>query len=159
MYMDRATPDLDQPRLMARRLAKQLGLRLIRAYRFLRQREQNSLTLSQVAVLDLLGDDRQWRIGDLAEAAGIRQPSMTDLLNRMEHQGWVRKVQALHDKRGVEVTMTEEGRTLLRAINRRHVDNMAQRLALLSDEEKAVIERALPIFDFLFGAPETTRSE
>jgi hypothetical protein len=34
---------------------------------------------------------------------------------------------------------------------------MAQRLALLSDEEKAVIERALPIFDFLFGAPETTR--
>ena len=159
MYMDRTTSDLEQPHPTARQLAKQLGLRLIRAYRFLRQREQNSLTLSQVAVLDLLGDDRQWRIGDLAEAAGIRQPSMTDLLNRMEHQGWVRKVQTLHDKRGIEVTMTEEGRTLLRAINRRHVDNMAQRLALLSDEEKAVIERALPIFDFLFGVPETTRPE
>jgi DNA-binding MarR family transcriptional regulator len=157
--MDRTTPDFDQPRLMARQLAKQLGLRLIRAYRFLRQREQNSLTLSQMAVLDLLGDDRQWRIGDLAEAAGIRQPSMSDLLNRMEHQGWVRKVQALHDKRGIEVTITGEGRTLLRDINRRHVDNMAQRLALLSDEEKATIERALPIFDFLFGAPETTRPE
>lgn len=155
MYMD-SMPELEQARQTTTRgLAKQLGLRLIRAYRFLRQREQDSLTLSQAIVLDLLGDERQWRIGDLAEAARIRQPSMTDLINRMERQSLLRKVQSLHDKRGVEVTITEEGRAILRAVNRRHVDNMASRLALLSDEEKAVIERSLPILDMLFGTPET----
>ena len=154
MYMD-ITPDLEQAHLTTRGLAKQLGLRLIRAYRFLRQREQDSLTLSQAVVLDLLGDERQWRVGDLADVARIRQPSMTDLINRMERQGLLRKVQAVQDKRGVEVTITEEGRAVLRVVNRRHVDNMASRLALLSDEEKAVLERALPIFDILFGSPET----
>lgn len=160
MYMD-STPELEQARQTTqaihtvRGLAKQLGLRLIRAYRFLRQREQDSLTLSQEAVLDLLGDERQWRVSDLAVFARIRQPSMTDLINRMERQGLLRKAQSSHDKRSVEVTITEEGRSILRATNRRHVDNMSQRLALLTDEEKAVLERALPIFDILFGAPET----
>ena len=147
------TIQLPQP---TRGLAKQLGLRLIRAYRFLRQREQDSLTLSQAVVLDLLGDERQWRVSDLAEFAGIRQPSMTDLIHRMERQGLLCKVQSLHDKRSVEVTITDEGRSVLRATNRRHVDNMSQRLALLSDEEKEVLERALPIFDILFGAPDTS---
>lgn len=161
MYME-STPELEQSRQKTktiqttRGLARQLGLRLIRAYRFLRQREQDSLTLSQAVVLDLLGDERQWRVSELAEFARIRQPSMTDLVNRMERQGLLRKGQSLHDKRSVEVTITEEGRTVLRTVNRRHVDNMSQRLALLSDEEKAVLERALPIFDILFGAPDTS---
>jgi len=152
-----STPELEQThQAKTRGLAKQLGLRLIRAYRFLRQREQDSLTLSQAVVLDLLGDERQWRVGDLAEVARIRQPSMTDLINRMERQGLLRKVQSLHDKRSVEVTITEDGRSVLRIVNRRHVDNMASRLILLSDEEKAVLERALPILDILFGAPDTS---
>ena len=161
MYME-STPELEQDHQsiqtvqITRRLAKQLGLRLIRAYRFLRQREQDSLTLSQAVVLDLLGDERQWRVSDLAEFAGIRQPSMTDLIHRMERQGLLCKVQSLHDKRSVEVTITDEGRSVLRATNRRHVDNMSQRLALLSDEEKEVLERALPIFDILFGTPDTS---
>jgi DNA-binding MarR family transcriptional regulator len=161
MYME-STPELEQDHQsiqtvqITRRLAKQLGLRLIRAYRFLRQREQDSLTLSQAVVLDLLGDERQWRVSELAEFAGIRQPSMTDLIHRMERQGLLCKVQSLHDKRSVEVTITDEGRSVLRATNRRHVDNMSQRLALLSDEEKEVLERALPIFDILFGAPDTS---
>ncbi len=72
----------------------------------------------------------------------------------MERQGWLRKMDTAHDRRGVAVTITEEGRTLLQALNRRQIDLIAGRVALLSDEEKRMIEQALPVLDRLFSGPE-----
>ena len=79
---------------------------------------------------------------------------MTELISRMERQGWLRKMDTAHDRRGVAVTITEEGRTLLQALNRRQIDLIAGRVALLSDEEKRMIEQALPVLDRLFSGPE-----
>ena len=50
--------------------------------------------------------------------------------------------------------ITEEGRTLLRELNRRQIDAISGRLALLSDEEKRIIEQALPVLDRLFSRTE-----
>ena len=50
--------------------------------------------------------------------------------------------------------ITEEGRALLQALQRRQIDLIAQRLALLSDEEKCIIEQALPVLDHLFSGPD-----
>jgi DNA-binding MarR family transcriptional regulator len=112
------------------------------------------LTQSQYFVLHLLLDNRAWRVSDLAYAAGVRLPSMTSLVSRMERQGWIRKTETAHDRRGVAVTMTDEGRTLIYGFERRHVDLIAQRLVLLSDEEKMTIERALPALNRLFNGQE-----
>ena len=43
---------------------------------------------------------------------------------------------------------------LIHALNRRQVDLIAGRLALLSDEEKRIIEQALPVLDRLFSGPD-----
>jgi DNA-binding MarR family transcriptional regulator len=76
---------------------------------------------------------------------------MTELVSRMQRQGWLRKSDTTHDRRGVEVTITEEGRAIIQEFMRRQVDTIAQRLALLPDEEKAAIERALPAIDHLLN--------
>ena len=153
--MDTGKPSLERQPLTARGLAKQLGLRIIRITQFLtRQIQQEVLTPSQATVLTLLQDGRAWRLSDLASATGVRPPSMTELISRMERQGWLSKMDTAHDRRGVAVTITEEGRTLLQALNRRQIDLIAGRLALLSDEEKRMIEQALPILDRLFSGPE-----
>jgi DNA-binding MarR family transcriptional regulator len=153
--MDTGKPSVERQQMTARGLAKQLGLRIIRITQFLtRQMQQEVLTPSQATVLTLLQDGRAWRLSDLASATGVRPPSMTELISRMERQGWLSKMDTAHDRRGVAVTITEEGRTLLQALNRRQIDLIAGRLALLSDEEKRMIEQALPILDRLFSGPE-----
>ena len=153
--MNTEKPSVERQPLTARELAKQLGLRIVRITQFLtRQMQQEVLTPSQATVLTLLQDGRAWRLSDLASATGVRPPSMTELISRMERQGWLSKMDTAHDRRGVAVTITEEGRTLLQALNRRQIDLIAGRLALLSDEEKRMIEQALPILDRLFSGPE-----
>jgi DNA-binding MarR family transcriptional regulator len=153
--MDTDKPTTERQPLTARQLARQLGLRIITITQFLTRRMQHEvLTPSQATVLTLLQDGRAWRLSDLASATGVRPPSMTELISRMERQGMLRKMDAVNDRRGVAVTITDEGRTLLQALNRRQIDLIAGRLALLSDEEKRIIEQALPVLDRLFGGPE-----
>lgn len=153
--MNTVNRSLEGQRRTARVLARQLGLRIISLNQFFRQRMQHELlTPSQAAVLALLMDNRPWRISDLASAEGVRPPSMTELVSRMQRQGWIRKADTTHDRRGVEITITEEGRALIREVMRRQVDIIAQRLAILPDEEKDAIERALPALDHLLSGRE-----
>lgn len=138
-----------------RRLAKHLGLHIVRSNQFfIRRMQQEVMTPSQATVLNFLLDERAWRISDLASAAGVRVPSMTELVTRMERLGWLRKTETSHDRRGVEVTLTDEGRRLIQGYERRNIDLIAQRLTMLSDEEKSDIERALPALQHLFGTAE-----
>jgi DNA-binding MarR family transcriptional regulator len=153
--MDMVESSIERQPQTARGLAKQLGLRIVRITQCLTRRmQQEVLTPSQATVLTLLQDGRAWRLGDLASATGVRPPSMTELVSRMERQGWLRKMDTVRDRRGVAVTITEEGRAVIQALNRRQVDLIAQRLALLSDEEKRIIELALPVLDRLFSGPD-----
>ena len=153
--MDTGKKSVERQLLTARGLAKQLGLRIVRITQFLTRRmQQEVLTPSQATVLTLLLDERALRLSDLASATGVRPPSMTELISRMERQGWLRKMDTVHDRRGVSVTITEEGRTLIHALNRRQIDLIAGRLALLTDEEKRIIEQALPVLDHLFSGPD-----
>ena len=154
--MDEMTQQTWEYPLAVRRLAKQVGLHIVRSSRFLLPRmNQEVLTQSQAFVLDfLLEKEQPQRISDLAVAAGVRLPSMTDLLARMERQGWIRKEGTTHDRRGVAVTLTLEGRALIQEFERHQIHSIAQRLVLLSDEDKAAIEQALPALKRLFNGTE-----
>jgi DNA-binding MarR family transcriptional regulator len=112
---------------------------------------QEVLTQSQAFVLDLLLEKEPWRVSDLAMAAGVRLPSMTDLVARMERQGWVRKEETVHDRRAVAVTLTSVGRTLIQDFERRQIHLIAERLVELSDEDQAAIKQALPALTRLFN--------
>ncbi len=142
--------------LAVRNLAKQVGLHIVRSSRFLLPRmHQEVLTQSQAFVLDLLLEkDQPWRIGDLAFATGVRLPSMTDLLTRMERQGWIRREGTAHDRRGVVVTLTAEGRAVIQEFERHQIHLIAQRLVLLSEEDQQAIHQALPALGRLFERPD-----
>jgi len=153
--MDTGKTSVERQPSTARGLAKQLGLRIVRITQFLTRRmQQEVLTPSQATVLSLLLDERAWRLSDLASANAVRPPSMTELISRMERQGWLRKMDTAYDRRGVAVMITDEGRTLIHALNRRQVDLIAVRLALHSDEEKPSVEKALAVLVKLFSGPD-----
>lgn len=138
--------------LTNRQLAKEFGKRIINITRHLRHfKNTTPLTESQSMVLTLLLDKRSWRISDLATIEGVRVPSMTELISRMEKQGLVTKNTSTHDLRGVEVSITEKGKSMIQTRLRYDVDLMAQRLSILSEEEKTLILRVLPVMDRLFS--------
>src|SRR5258708_14375493 len=88
------------------------------------------LSLTAVAVLGSLQRHDAQRITTLAAAEGVSQPSMTQLIQRLEQRGLVARTSDPSDGRVALVGLTAEGRAALAARRQR---NAAKVAALLSD--------------------------
>ena len=85
----------------------------VRRARGARAADSGGLTLSQYGLLEPLLDHEPARIRQLAAQAGITAPTATRILDTLERRGLVHRTQALDDRRGVSVRLTERGRKLL----------------------------------------------
>jgi DNA-binding MarR family transcriptional regulator len=109
------------------------------------------LGVTQTAVVGRLGERSPQGIGELAAAEGVRMPTMTEVVSRLEAQGWVARSQAVRDHRRVEVRITEPGRGLIRAAGQRRSNYLQGLLAGLTTEELLALEAALPALDHLLN--------
>jgi DNA-binding MarR family transcriptional regulator len=89
------------------------------------------------------------RVTTLAAAGGVGQPAMTELVQRLERQGLVTRVEDPGDGRAALVTITDTGRALLDDQRRERHERLAEMLAALPDEDEATLALtmrvALPI--------------
>ncbi|GEK46948.1 MarR family transcriptional regulator [Halomonas pacifica] len=79
----------------------------------------------------------------LFEALMISSGGMTNRLDRLERAGWIRRSPNPEDRRGVLVSLTDEGLALMNRLIPRHVANEARLLAALSREEQETLSRLL----------------
>lgn len=79
----------------------------------------------------------------LFEALMISSGGMTNRLDRLERAGWIRRSPNPEDRRGVLVSLTDEGLALMNRLIPRHVENEAHLLAALSREEQETLSRLL----------------
>lgn len=98
------------------------------------------ITASQLPVLAALKNGERRTQLELARLAGVEQPSMAQLLARMERDGLIRREPAPDDRRSTLVSLTdkalqrlEPGRDVLR-----HVENTACE-GLTADERKLLM--------------------
>lgn len=84
------------------------------------------------------------RMTALAREHGVRTPTMTAHVSRLEKLGAVERGPDAEDARAVAVGLTEHGRDLLREGRTARADFLGARLAELSEEERAAVEAALP---------------
>ncbi|MET1154591.1 MarR family transcriptional regulator [Arthrobacter sp.] len=76
------------------------------------------------------------RLNELNEALLISQPSLSRMVDRLEKKGLVLRRTAQNDQRGIEISLTEDGRALQKEIGREHVKHLHSMLApLLTDAE------------------------
>ncbi|HEX8005568.1 MAG TPA: MarR family transcriptional regulator [Trebonia sp.] len=92
-------------------------------------------------------------IGELAAAEGVRAPSMTQIINRMEEAGWVTR--SAGAVRGRTVQITEAGLAAADAVRQERNARLAKRCEGLSADDLAVLEAVLPVLDQMFGAPQS----
>ena len=127
---------------------------------------RGALSLTAAMALDTLKREGPVRLTALAAAAGISQPSMTELVHRLERQELAIRVDDPKDGRAALVDITDTGRAMLDDRRRYRRHRLAELLTALTPEEEATLTLAahvaLPIIRRLIHSttiPHTTRRQ
>ncbi|MFW6204956.1 MAG: MarR family winged helix-turn-helix transcriptional regulator [Actinomycetota bacterium] len=125
-------------------------LRLARRLRT--EREDPSLTLTQLSTLGTLLRRGPVTLGELAAAEQVQPPTMTRVVSDLEERGLVAREPDEKDRRLVIVRLTREGEALLAADRERRDAWLNQRLRELTADERAVLRQAVPLLEKLAGS-------
>jgi len=101
------------------------------------------LSTSQVSILNMISEEPQ-RVGIIARNAGIRVPSATEQIIKLEGLGLVERIPDGSDARVVLVRPTDAGRRRLAEANAQRNARMAKALKTLGTEERLAIANAIP---------------
>lgn len=142
-YMATTATDLE--------LAPRLRLAINRLARRLRQQGDGPLTPSQHSALVVIEALGPITLGDLAGKEKVQPPTMTRIVAALGEQGLIERVADEDDRRIARVTVTPEGRKLLDRSRTRKTAFLAARLRALPDDEREIVERALPSIEKLIG--------
>ncbi|WP_314196326.1 MarR family transcriptional regulator [uncultured Arthrobacter sp.] len=104
------------------------------------------LSAAQLSTLKMLLDDGV-RVGEIARNLGVRVPSATEQIIRLERAGLARREADPDDSRAVRVVLTPEGRDAIESANRRRNAVMAGILESLTDDDRRALAAALPVIE------------
>src|SRR3954452_7018755 len=131
-------------------LASQLRPALLRLTRIVRnQRVDMSVTLTQLSAMGTLRKSGPMSAGELAACERVQPPSMTKVLANLEERGLVRRDVHPTDRRQVVLAITPAGAALLDSERRSRDQWLTKRLGTLTTEERALLQRVVPILDKL----------
>jgi DNA-binding MarR family transcriptional regulator len=125
-------------------LARRLRPVVFRLYYLVRRETTQVLTLTQGSVLAELVGGGPSRMSRLARLEGVRMPSMTDVVGRLERLGMVSRRPDPDDGRAVLVEATDEGRRFYAELVAAREEQLRERLLGLDDADRAAIDAALP---------------
>ncbi|HEY7719568.1 MAG TPA: MarR family transcriptional regulator, partial [Pedococcus sp.] len=89
--------------------------------------------------------------GELADIERVSPPSMTRTVGALVERGLVERTDDPSDRRQVILSLTPEGRRLMKEIRRRRDQWMTVRVKALSPEEQEVLRRASAILARVAG--------
>ena len=124
---------------------------------------RTGLGLTANLTLGTLSREGPARVTVLAAAASIGQPAMTELVQRLERQGLVTRVEDPGDGRAAVVTITNAGRALLDDQQRDRRDRVADLLTALPAQDEVTLTLAmhvaLPIIRRLIDDAQLSRTQ
>lgn len=127
-----------------------LRLAVLRLSRRLRQETgSGEITPSQMSALTVLAKHGELTLGELAAIERIAPPSMTRIAARLEEKGLLERHADTSDRRVARVAISGTGQDLLRQSRERGDAFMSARLGALSEEERALLGRAVPLLERL----------
>ncbi|MEN3302948.1 MAG: hypothetical protein V7633_5006 [Pseudonocardia sp.] len=104
------------------------------------------LQLSALATIDLNGP---LRLSDLARREAVTAPTMSRVLAALDDNGLVVRAADPQDARGVLITLSDKGRTVLEEIRNHRTALVARRLARLDEAQREALRAALPAIEAL----------
>ncbi|BCT77257.1 hypothetical protein SCMU_30990 [Sinomonas cyclohexanicum] len=108
--------------------------------------EAAEFSTSQLAVLNMVAGEGL-RMGSIAKNLGVRVPSATEQVARLEKAGLLERGSDPHDARAVVVRRTAAGDEAAARDNALRSGRMADAMSALTDSERAALAAALPVMD------------
>ena len=108
--------------------------------------ELTASTQATLASIERLGPIT---LGELAAVEQVQPPSMTRIVARLEEWGYATRVVDPADRRVARAAITDAGRELLARSRTRKDAYLARCVAELSDDERELLARALPLLERL----------
>lgn len=131
-------------------LASLLRPALLRITRLVRnQRVDMSVTLTQLSAMGTLYKRGSMSAGELAACERVQPPSMTKVLANLEERGLVAREVHPTDRRQAIIAITPAGVDLLDSERRSRDAWLTQQLDNLSADERALLQRVIPLLDKL----------
>jgi DNA-binding MarR family transcriptional regulator len=132
-------------------LAARLRLAITRTARRLRQEAGTDLSPSQVAALATIERHGPLAPSELAERERIRRPTATRVLSRLVEAGLVERIPDPTDGRSAIVSVSSDGRALLRRLRRRKTAYLATRIHDLPPEDLSALARATDVLESILA--------
>ena len=104
------------------------------------------LSTTQVSILNMV-EGEGLRMGVVAANLGVRVPSATEQVGRLERAGLVERRADPSDARAVVVVRTRAGDQAAADANRRRTARMVAALSTLAPDELEALGAALPVMD------------
>jgi DNA-binding MarR family transcriptional regulator len=106
---------------------------------------RSALNPTALLTLSTLEREGPVRVTALAAAAGIGQPAMSGIIQRLARKGLVTRVEDPEDRRVALVGLSDAGRALRRDQQRERRDRLAVLLAGLPAEDEAALNLAMRV--------------
>jgi DNA-binding MarR family transcriptional regulator len=110
---------------------------------------QPELSDTQLAALAALEKHPGMTPSELAEHEKVQPPSITRVIASLEERGLIQRMPHSTDRRQVVLSVTDQGRDVVRKLRQLREAWLARRLRELAPAERAVLREALPILEKL----------
>ena len=132
--MERVT-EIEEHMIEVRNIFVQIFNKMVKGSRRI---SDMSVTLSQMKALTAFHEDRDYSMTELSKNALVKMPSMTEMVDRLESEGLLKRVRDTQDRRVVKVALTETGKKIhSRFIGRRREEmgNFFGKLSAVDQDE------------------------
>jgi DNA-binding MarR family transcriptional regulator len=122
-------------------VSRHLLARASRLTRLLLRSGPRELSRTEGGLLGTLAEGPR-RISELAESEALAQPTVTQLVDRLEQRGLVARKRSRSDGRVVLVSISALGRAQLEALRAQYRESMRRAVEVLNDDELAELAAA-----------------
>jgi DNA-binding MarR family transcriptional regulator len=123
-------------------LSRSFGKLFLRMHRLLdRRMAQGGASLARTKLLMFVDKEGPARAVDIAEIFGLAPRTVTEALDALERDGFIRRDPDKADRRVKRVSITEEGRRAMTATEPLRLKLTEQIFGVLDEEERASLQR------------------
>lgn len=123
--------------------------RLVRRMRSIAAASGDAISPATASALGRLSREGPHGVTALADAEGVSQPAMTQLVDRVVKAGLAQRSRPNGDRRSVVVDVTPAGTDAIAERSRHRTEHLAELLTELTADERETIVAALPALEKL----------
>ncbi len=139
VFMEKVT-EIEEHMIEVRNLFVQIFNRMVKGSRRI---SDMPVTLSQMKALTAFHEDREYSMTELSRNALVKMPSMTEMVDRLEAEGLLKRVRDTRDRRVVKVALTDAGKKIHDKFIGRRREEMGNLFGKLSQKDQDDLLTAL----------------